>query len=76
MGTLSKEIPEIIVVGIAYPMSGLEDWIIGRNRDLTPTRKSEHEDYWAKRLSTVTGRNDIVVESGHADIQAQDISGI
>jgi predicted alpha/beta superfamily hydrolase len=67
LGTLTQEIPEIIVVGIAYPISGLEDWIIGRNRDLTPTRKSEHEDYWEKRLSKVTGRNDIVVESGHAD---------
>lgn len=67
LGTLTKEIPEIIVVGIAYPIKGLEDWVIGRNRDLTPTRKSEHEKYWQKRLSKVTGRNDIVVESGHAD---------
>jgi predicted alpha/beta superfamily hydrolase len=67
LGTLTKEIPEIIVVGIAYPIKGLEDWIIGRNRDLTPTRKLEHEEYWVKRLSKVTGRNDIVVESGHAD---------
>jgi len=60
-GTLMKEIPEIIVVGIAYPMKGLEDWVIGRNRDLTPTKKSEHEQYWVDRLSKVTGRNDIVV---------------
>jgi len=67
LGTLTKEIPEIIVVGIAYPIKGLEDWVIGRNRDLTPTRKTEHEKYWQKRLSKVTGRNDIVVESGHAN---------
>ena len=67
LGTLTREIPEIIVVGIAYPIKGLEDWVIGRNRDLTPTRKTEHEEYWQKRLSKVTGRNDIVVESGHAD---------
>ncbi len=67
LGMLTKEIPEIIVVGIAYPMKGLEDWVIGRNRDLTPTRKPEHEEYWQKRLSKVTGRNDIVVESGHAN---------
>lgn len=67
LGTLSKELPEIIVVGIAYPMKGLEDWVIGRNRDLTPTRKTEHEEYWVERLSNVTGRADIVVESGQAD---------
>jgi len=66
-GTLTKEIPEIIVVGIAYPMNGLEDWVIGRNRDFTPTKKLEHEQYWADRLSKVTGRDNIVVRSGKAD---------
>ncbi len=67
LGTLTKEIPEIIVVGIAYPIKGLEDWVIGRNRDLTPTSVPEHEKYWVDRLSQATGRDDIVVQSGEAD---------
>jgi len=66
-GTLTKEIPEIVVVGIAYPMNGLEDWVIGRNRDFTPTKKPEHEQYWVDRLSKATGRDDILISSGHAD---------
>lgn len=66
-GTLSREIPEIIVVGIAYPMNGLEDWVINRNRDFTPTKQVEHEKYWVDRLSKATGREDIVIHSGNAD---------
>jgi len=66
-GTLMKEIPEIIVVGIAYPMKGLEDWVIGRNRDLTPTKLPENEKYWIDRLSKATGRDDIDISTGHAD---------
>ncbi|NQT25832.1 alpha/beta hydrolase [candidate division KSB1 bacterium] len=67
LGTLTKEIPEIVVVGIAYPLKGLEDWVIGRNRDLTPTKVAETEEYWIKRLSRLTGRNDIDVTTGGAD---------
>ncbi len=67
LGTLTREIPEIIVVGIAYPIKGLEDWVIGRNRDLTPTSKPEYDKEWVDRLSQVTGRDDIVVKSGGAD---------
>ena len=67
LATLSKELPEIVVVGIAYPMKGLEDWVIGRNRDLTPTSVAEHEKYWVDRLSNATGRDDIIVKSGEAD---------
>jgi len=66
LGTLTKEIPEIIVVGIAYPIIGLEDWVKGRNRDLTPTMIPEHEKYWVDRFSLATGRDDIVVQSGKA----------
>ena len=66
-GSLSKEIPEIIVVGIAYPMNGIEDWVIGRNRDFTPTKQPEFEMYWVDRLSKATGRDDIVIHSGQAD---------
>lgn len=67
LGTLTKELPEIIVVGIAYPIKGLEDWVIGRNRDMTPTSVPEHEKFWVDRLSQATGRDDIVVQSGNAD---------
>jgi len=67
LGTLSRELPEIIVVGIAYPIEGLEDWVIGRNRDMTPTSVPEHEKYWVDRLSQATGRDDIVIQSGKAD---------
>jgi len=67
LGTLTKDIPEIIVVGIAYPITGLEDWVIWRNRDYTPTKVPEHEKYWVDRLSKVTGRDDIVIHSGNAD---------
>lgn len=67
LGTLTKELPEIIVVGIAYPIIGLEDWIIGRNRDMTPTSVPEHEKFWVDRLSKATGRDNIIITSGEAD---------
>jgi len=34
LATLHKEIPEVLVVGIGYPIDGLEDWVIWLNRDL------------------------------------------
>lgn len=61
-----KEIPEILLVGIGYPIKGLEDWAIGRNRDFTPTNDPEDDEYWVNLLSRMTGRNDIVVKSGGA----------
>lgn len=67
LGGLTKELPEIVVVGIAYPLKGLEDWIIGRNRDFTPTKDSETEQYWVNRLSKVTNRDDITVENGKSE---------
>jgi len=67
LGTLTKEIPEIIVVGIAYPFKDLADWVVGRQRDYTPTENMDTEKYWEDRLSRATGRNDIIVETGHAD---------
>ena len=66
LSALTKELPEIVVVGIAYPLKGLEDWVSGRNRDLTPTKDSETEQYWVNRLSKLTGRDDIIVETGKA----------
>ena len=67
LSTPHKEIPEIIVVGIAYPINGLEDWVIARNRDYTPTHKPEYDKYWVDRLSKLSGRDDIVVHSGGAE---------
>lgn len=34
---LGQEIPEIIVVGIQYPIRSLDEWGTARERDLTPT---------------------------------------
>jgi predicted alpha/beta superfamily hydrolase len=67
LGALTKELPEIVVVGIAYPIKGLEDWVSGRNRDFTPTKDSETEQYWVNRLSKLTGRDDIIIETGTAE---------
>ncbi|MBT8378140.1 MAG: hypothetical protein KJN64_02795 [Ignavibacteria bacterium] len=44
-----REIPSMVVVGIGYPMQGLEDWVVGRVRDFTPTISPQTEDYWQSR---------------------------
>ena len=67
LGTLTKEIPEIIVVGIAYPINSIADWAALRKRDTTPTSKPEYDEQWAGYLNKASGRDDIVVQSGHAD---------
>ena len=41
-----NEIPSLVVVGVGYPMQGLEDWVAGRERDFTATINPETEDYW------------------------------
>jgi predicted alpha/beta superfamily hydrolase len=41
-----REISSMVVVGIGYPMQGLEDWVVGRVRDFTPIISPETEDYW------------------------------
>ena len=41
-----NEIPSLVVVGVGYPMQGLEDWVVGRGRDFTSTINTETEDYW------------------------------
>jgi predicted alpha/beta superfamily hydrolase len=67
LGALNKEIPEIVVVGIAYAIKGIEDWAAWRCRDFRPTRNPEKDKAWQDRLSRATGRDDIVVSSGSAD---------
>lgn len=66
LSTLHKEIPEMVVVGIGYPISGLEDWVILRCRDLSPTHDPSSDEYWMQRLAKATGRDDIVIRSGGA----------
>ena len=61
-----KGIPRILVVGIGYPINGLEDWAAWRTRDLTPTADPEHDKTWQKTLRRMSGREDIVVSSGGA----------
>ena len=67
LGALNREIPEMIVVGIAYTIQGIEDWAAWRCRDFRPTSNPEKDKTWQDRLSQATGRNDIVVASGGAD---------
>jgi len=67
LGTLTRDIPEIIVVGIAYPIKGIADWAALRKRDTTPTSKPEYDKQWADYLNNATNRDDIVVQSGGAD---------
>ena len=66
LGMLTKEIPEIIVVGIAYPIRDIADWAALRKRDTTPTSNLEYDKRWAGYLNNAAGRNDIVVQSGGA----------
>ena len=58
--------PQILVVGIAYPIDSMADWVVLRTRDLTPTRHEETEKYWASVLAGSTGRNDYEVRTGGA----------
>lgn len=66
LGMLTKEIPEIIVVGIAYPIRDIADWAALRKRDTTPTSNLEYDKRWAGYLNNAAGRTDIVVQSGGA----------
>ena len=67
LGTLTRDIPEIMVVGIAYPIKSIADWAALRKRDTTPTSKPEYDKQWADYLNNATGRDDIVVQSGGGD---------
>ncbi len=67
LGTLTKELPEIIVVGIAYPIKGIAEWAALRKRDTTPTSDPTYDKQWADYLNKATGRDNIIVQSGGAD---------
>ena len=38
---LGNELPELLIVGIGYPIESLDDWITNRVRDFTPTRMDD-----------------------------------
>ncbi len=57
----------MVVVGIAYPIKGIEDWAAMRGRDFKPTSHPEKDKAWQDRLRKVSSRDDIIVESGGSD---------
>jgi predicted alpha/beta superfamily hydrolase len=61
-----NEIPKILVVGIGYKMNGLEEWGAFRHNDLTPTKIPVADKRWRETLIRMSGRNDLIVESGGA----------
>jgi hypothetical protein len=61
-----NDFPETIVVGIGYQIKGMEDWGAWRTRDLTPVTDVETEENWEKILTNLSGRSDIVVQTGGA----------
>lgn len=68
LSTLNRELPEIVVVGIAYPINDIADWAALRKRDTTPTSNAEYDKNWADYLNKATGRDNIVVQSGGAEL--------
>lgn len=67
LNMFNKPIPEMIVIGIAYPIKGIEDWAALRCRDFRPTENLEKDKAWQQKLSKLSHRNDIIVKSGGAD---------
>lgn len=60
----TNDIPNIVVVGIGYPIKGLEEWAANRHSHMTPTYDSIQSSNWKKMLKDMTGREDLVVHSG------------
>lgn len=60
-------IPYTVVVGIGYPINGLEEWGARRHNDLTPSYDSIRSENWYKNLKKISGRGDLNVKSGQAD---------
>jgi predicted alpha/beta superfamily hydrolase len=58
--------PQVVVVGIAYPIVSMADWAVWRTRDLTPTRNEETEKYWADLLFKLTGGDSHEIQTGGA----------
>ncbi len=62
-----QEIPEILTVGIGYPIKGMEDWGAWRYRDLTPTAVPGASERWRQTLISISGRKDLQVLSGGSE---------
>ena len=56
--------PQVIVVGIAYDIKDMFQWVAWRTRDLTPTVSAGDEQHWEGLLSRMTGDTTIRVETG------------
>jgi uncharacterized protein len=48
--------PQIIVVGIGYPIRNMADWAAWRTRDLTPASDTATDNYWNRQLFGAVGR--------------------
>ncbi len=64
LGFPRTDFPEVIVVGIGYKISGLEDWSAWRTRDLTPTNVPATDKNTREMLSRLSGRKMIVTSGG------------
>ena len=58
--------PQVVVVGIAYPIDSMADWAAWRTRDLTPTRHEGTEQHWSNLLARMTGDDSYDVHTGGA----------
>ncbi len=58
-------LPEIIVVGIGYPIKDMFEWAAWRTRDLTPTNDTGTDSYWNTALARMSHRK-FEVRSGGA----------
>lgn len=62
-----KKCPDMIVVGIGYPIRDMADWTLARTRDLTPYADQQAEISWQTFIKNTAGR-DVTVKSGGADV--------
>lgn len=58
--------PEIVLVGIAYKINDMADWMAWRTRDLTPTNVPATDKYWADVFLKMTGRQTEIRSGGAA----------
>ena len=58
-------LPEIIVVGIGYPIKDMFEWAAWRTRDLTPTHDTSTDNHWNTLLAKMSHRK-FEVRSGGA----------
>jgi len=56
--------PDLVVVGIGYPIRDMADWAALRTRDLTPTNDPGTDSTWATLLAKSSGRKYDVKSGG------------